>query len=97
MVHENSKNLKLEVLPDDMPLTLWDAITRRDQWRSSIDVDPSAAASAPATANQLNTSHALIFLDTQLDQRQMQPPPPIREQPRSSPIRVQLRRSPPQT
>jgi hypothetical protein len=33
MVHENSKNLMLEVPPDDMTLTLWDAITRRVQWR----------------------------------------------------------------
>jgi hypothetical protein len=29
MVHENSKDLKLEVPPDDMMLTLWDAVTRR--------------------------------------------------------------------
>jgi hypothetical protein len=28
-VHENSKNLNLEVPPDDMTLTLWDAITKR--------------------------------------------------------------------
>jgi hypothetical protein len=47
MVHENSKDLKMEVPPDDMTLTLWDAISRRGQWRrTSIDVDPSAAASA---------------------------------------------------
>jgi hypothetical protein len=26
MVHENLKNLKLEVPPDDTTLTLWDAI-----------------------------------------------------------------------
>jgi hypothetical protein len=52
MVQENSKNLKLEVLPDDMTLTLWDAITRRVQWRrTSIDVDPSAAASVSATVS----------------------------------------------
>jgi hypothetical protein len=29
MVHENSKDLKLEVPPDDTTLTLWDAVTRR--------------------------------------------------------------------
>jgi hypothetical protein len=29
MVHENSKDLKLEVLPDDTTQTLRDAITRR--------------------------------------------------------------------
>jgi hypothetical protein len=28
MVHENSKDLKLKVPPDDMMLTLWDALTR---------------------------------------------------------------------
>jgi hypothetical protein len=29
MVHENMKNLNLEVAPDDTTLTLWDAVTRR--------------------------------------------------------------------
>jgi hypothetical protein len=29
MVHENSKNLKLKVPPDDTTLTMWDAIARR--------------------------------------------------------------------
>jgi hypothetical protein len=29
MVHENSKDLKLEVPPDDMMLTMQDAVTRR--------------------------------------------------------------------
>jgi hypothetical protein len=29
MVHENAKNLNLEVAPDDTTLTLWDAVTRR--------------------------------------------------------------------
>jgi hypothetical protein len=28
-VHENMKNLNLEVAPDDTTLTLWDAVTRR--------------------------------------------------------------------
>jgi hypothetical protein len=31
MVHENSKNLKLEVPPDDTMLTLQDAIAKRVQ------------------------------------------------------------------
>jgi hypothetical protein len=31
MVHENTKNTKLEVPPNDTTLTLWDAITRRVQ------------------------------------------------------------------
>jgi hypothetical protein len=43
MVHENMKNLNLEVAPDDTTLTLQDAVTRRVQWRrTSIDVDPAA-------------------------------------------------------
>jgi hypothetical protein len=47
MVHDNSKDLKLKVPPDDTTLTMWDAVTRRVQWRwTSIDVDPLAAASA---------------------------------------------------
>jgi hypothetical protein len=29
MVHENMKNLNLELAPDDTTLTLWDAVTRR--------------------------------------------------------------------
>jgi hypothetical protein len=29
MVHENTKNLKREVAPDDTTLTLWDAVTRK--------------------------------------------------------------------
>jgi hypothetical protein len=29
MVHENAKNLNLEVAPDDTTLTLWDVVTRR--------------------------------------------------------------------
>jgi hypothetical protein len=28
-VHENVKNLNLEVTPDDTTLTMWDAVTRR--------------------------------------------------------------------
>jgi hypothetical protein len=74
IVHENSKDLKLKLLPDDTTLTMWDAVTRSVQWRrTSIDVDPSAAASASTTASQLNTSHALIFPETCL------PPSPNRE------------------
>jgi hypothetical protein len=65
MVHENSKGLKLKVPPDDMMLTLQDAITRRVQWRrTSIDVDPSAVASASTTTGQPNTIPASIFPET---------------------------------
>jgi hypothetical protein len=42
MAHENTKNLNLEVAPDDTALTLRDVVTRRVQWRrTSIDVDPA--------------------------------------------------------
>jgi hypothetical protein len=62
MVHENSKDLKLEVPPDDTTLTMQDAVNRRVQWRrTSIDVDPSAAASELTTPNQPNTSPASLF------------------------------------
>jgi hypothetical protein len=65
MVHENLKDLKLEVPPDDMTLTLRDAVTRWvHQRRTSIDVDPSVAASSSTTASQPNTAHALIFPKT---------------------------------
>ena len=54
MVHENAKNFRLEVPPDDTIVTLQDAVTRRVQWRRSfIDVDPEASASQnppPASA-----------------------------------------------
>jgi hypothetical protein len=50
MVHENSKDLKLKVPPDDTMLTMRDAVTRRVQWKlTSIDVDPSATPSALIT------------------------------------------------
>jgi hypothetical protein len=65
MVHENLKDLKLEVSPDNMTLTMRDAITRRVKWRRiSIDVDPSTAASALTTASHPNTAPALIFPET---------------------------------
>jgi hypothetical protein len=45
LMHENSKDMKLEVPPDDTMLTLWAAVTRRVKWRrTSIYVDPSTAA-----------------------------------------------------
>jgi hypothetical protein len=33
MVHDNLKELKLKVPPDDTALTMWDAVARRVQWR----------------------------------------------------------------
>jgi hypothetical protein len=67
MVHENSKDLKLEVPPGNTTLIMQDVVTRRVQWRrASINVDPSAVALALTTASQPNTSSALIFPETRL-------------------------------
>jgi hypothetical protein len=70
MVHENTKNMKLEVPPDDTTLTLRDPIKSRVLWRrTSIDVDPSATSLVSTTASQINTATGSIFLDTQPNQR----------------------------
>jgi hypothetical protein len=67
MVHDNLKDQKLEVPPDDTTLTMWDVVTRRVQWRqTSIDVDPSATASALTTPSQLNTSTTSIVPEARL-------------------------------
>jgi hypothetical protein len=47
MVHDNLKDLKLEVPPDDTTLTMLDAVARRVQWRwTSIVIDLATAALA---------------------------------------------------
>jgi hypothetical protein len=81
MVHENSKDLKLEVPPYNTMLTMRDAVTRKVQCRTSIDVDPSVAASASTTTSQSNTATASIFPETCLS------PSLVREEPCPSPIR----------
>jgi hypothetical protein len=87
MVHDNSKDLKLEIPPDDMALTMRDAVNRRVQWRwTSVDIDPSVVASAWTTPSQSNTSPALMSLEALLS--------PIRDQSRLPPILEQLRPSP---
>jgi hypothetical protein len=92
MVHENLNDLKLEVPPDDTTLTLWDTVTRRVQWKTFIDVDSLAAASASNISSQLNTAPDSIFPETC--------PSPIQDQPhpspphtRSSPIPLQTQPS----
>jgi hypothetical protein len=53
MMHDNLKDLKLEMTSDDTTLTMQDAVIRKVQWRqTSIDIDPSAAASASTTPSQ---------------------------------------------
>jgi hypothetical protein len=67
MVHDNSKDLKLEVTQDDITLTMQDAVTRMVQWRrTSIDVDSSVVASVLTIPSQSNTSPASIFPDTRM-------------------------------
>jgi hypothetical protein len=67
MVHDNLKELKLKVSLDNTTLTMWDAVTRRVQWRrTSIDVDLSATASSSTTTSQPNTSPALIVPEARL-------------------------------
>jgi hypothetical protein len=97
-VHDNLKDLKREVPPNDMTLTMYDIVTRRVQWRwTSIDVDPSAEASASTTPSQPNTSPASIFAEACLS---LSPNPkqlclsPFREQLHSSPIQDQSHLSP---
>jgi hypothetical protein len=63
-VHENLKDLKLEMSPDDTTLTLWDTVTRVQWRRTSIDGDPSVVASASNIASQPNTAPASIFPET---------------------------------
>jgi hypothetical protein len=78
MVHDNSKDLKFEVPPDNTALTMRDAVGRRVLWRrTSIDTDPVATASAL-------TSLALMSLEARL------PLSPNLEQQVLSPIQEQL-------
>jgi hypothetical protein len=61
MVHENTKNLNLEVAPDDRTLTMRDVVTRRVQWRrTSIDVDLSAILAS--TIPSLSPPHTIPSL-----------------------------------
>jgi hypothetical protein len=75
MVHEYSKDLKLEVPPDDTTLTMRHAVARRVQWSwTSLDIDPATTASA-------STSLALMSPEAHL------PPSPNPGQLVLSPIR----------
>jgi hypothetical protein len=67
MFHDNMKDLKLEVLPNDTTLIIWDAVATRVQWRqTSVDIGPSVAASASTTPSQPNTSPASMSLEAHL-------------------------------
>jgi hypothetical protein len=78
MVHDNSKDLKLELPPDDTMLTMQHAIARRVQWRwTTIDIDVAPAASALTSPASMSSKECL-------------PSSPNLEQLVLSPIREQL-------
>jgi hypothetical protein len=88
--------------PNDMMLTMQDAVTRRVQWRrTSIDIYPSATALVLITPSQLNTNPALMSPEARLSPIRDQPrlsiiaeqlcPAPIQDQPQKSPIEEQPR------
>jgi hypothetical protein len=96
MVHDNSKDLKLKMSPNDTTLAMRDAVTRMVQWRRTfIDIDPSAVASASTTPSQPNTSPASMSFEARLSPiREQTRLPLIPEQLRPSPIRDQMQKSP---
>jgi hypothetical protein len=92
MVHDNSKDLKLEVPPDGTMLTMQDVIARRIQWRqTTIDIDPAAVASALTSPTSMSPKACLCLppspnpeqLVLSSIQEQL---PPIIEKPLKSPI-----------
>jgi hypothetical protein len=95
MVHENANNLNLEVAPDDMILTLWDAVTRRVHWRrTSIDVDP--AAISVLTTPSLSQQHT-ISSQSQLHTIPSLSPPqntPSQSRPQTTPTMSQPQTTP---
>jgi hypothetical protein len=111
IMHDNSKDLKLEVPPDDTTLTMRDAVARRVQWRrTSIVLDPAAGSMSPEA--RLPPSPNLEELVLSPIREQLPPvieklqKSPIRYQPQlslilelphKSPLEEQPRRSPPRT
>jgi hypothetical protein len=54
-VNGNSKDLKLEVPPDNTTLTMRDVVVRRVQWRwTTIDIDLAAAALASTSPSSMS-------------------------------------------
>jgi hypothetical protein len=51
MVHDNSKDLKLEVPPDDTMLTMRDVVARRVQWRQTSIVIASSVSNLRVVAS----------------------------------------------
>jgi hypothetical protein len=92
MVHDNLKDLKLEVPLDGTMLTMRDVIARRIQWRrTTIDIDPAVVASA-LTSPTLMSPKACLCLPPSPNPEQLvlspiqEQLPPIIEKPLKSPI-----------
>jgi hypothetical protein len=90
MVHDNSKDLKLEVPQDDTTLTMRDVVARRVQWRwTTIDIDSAAVALASTSPAPMSPEACLPpssnpeHLVLSPIQEQL---PPIIEKPQKSPI-----------
>jgi hypothetical protein len=97
-VHDNLKDLKLEVPPDDTTLIMQDAVARRFQWRrTTIDIDLAAAASASTSPASMSPE---VCLPPSPDPEQLilspirEQLPPIIEKSQKSPIREQPHPSP---
>ena len=95
MAHENAKNFKLEVPPDDTTLTLQDVVTRRVLWRRlCIQVDPEASAlqnphpasvvSEPPPRPKLPLLE-IAFPSPSPPHQTQSTPPPIQKQPNTAP------------
>jgi hypothetical protein len=98
MVHDNLKDMKLEVPLGDMTLTMWDAIARRVQWRwTTIDIDLAIVALA-STSPASMSPEACLPLSPNPEQLVLSPIreqlPPIIEKRQKSPIQDQLHPSP---
>jgi hypothetical protein len=98
IVHDNSKDLKLEVPLGDTMLTMWDAIARRVQWRwTTIDIDLAIVALA-STSPALMSPEARLPLFPNPEQLVLSPIreqlPPIIEKWQKSPIQDQPHPSP---
>jgi hypothetical protein len=98
MVHDNSKDLKLKVPPNNTTLTMQDAVARRVQWTwTTIDIDPAAVASALTSPTSMSPE-ARLPLTPNPEQLVLSPIreqlPPIIEKPQKSPIQVESHPSP---
>jgi hypothetical protein len=58
MVHDNLKDLKFQVPPNDTTLTMRDVVATRVQWRwTTIDIDPPAAGASTSPASMFPKAH----------------------------------------